>query len=67
MSLNEETEFTVQDVADLLPTGTVDPAVAQADPTSVEASGARHQRPPRSASNTTTSAICATRARSWEI
>ena len=36
MSLNEETEFTVQDVADLLPTGTVDPAVAQADPTSVE-------------------------------
>ncbi len=36
MSINEETELTVQDVADLLPTGTVDPAVAEADPTSFE-------------------------------
>jgi len=38
MSINEETELTVQDVADLLPTGTVDPVVAEAeaDPTSFE-------------------------------
>ncbi len=36
MSINEETEISVQEAADLLPTGTVDPVVAEADPTSVE-------------------------------
>lgn len=36
MSINEETEITIQDAADLLPTGTVDPTVTEADPTSFE-------------------------------
>ena len=36
MSINEETVLSVQDGADLLPTGTCDPAVAEADPTSFE-------------------------------
>ncbi|MBC8365424.1 MAG: transcription termination/antitermination protein NusG [Actinobacteria bacterium] len=36
MSINEEAEISVEKAADLLPTGTIDPVVPEADPTSVE-------------------------------